>query len=85
MPAIRPQAVSNAIRLSYKLDARMRSLVAEHGAVDAGLRLPCSVVNAGVSEFSPHEKSIPCRCAQAKVVAWADESEPFASISVVPR
>lgn len=55
MPAIRPEAISNRIRLTYKVRAATCFLVAEGGAVDAVLPLTGSDVDAVIFELPPDE------------------------------
>lgn len=57
MPAISPPAISNRIRLAYEVRAaiRLSLLVAEDGAVDAGLPLTGAFVDAVVEELPPGE------------------------------
>lgn len=66
MPAIRPEAISNRVRLSYEIRAAIARLVAEDRAVD-------SVLPAIVDEDSPHEHGIGALSSQHNLLAWTDE------------
>lgn len=81
-PAIRPECVSNRIRLSNEFAALMLSLIAERGAIDSCLRLAGSLVNAAVDKLSPNKKSVPCSCAENDFLAGAAEQDSLATVAV---
>lgn len=58
MPAIRPEAISNCIRLTYEFRAAVRGFVTEDSAVDPFLRLSRPFVDALVDEFAPDPSRI---------------------------
>jgi hypothetical protein len=78
MPAIRPDAISNRIRLANEVAGSVTPLVSEHGAVDA--LLP-TVVN----EAAPNEHGIGAFGAQDKLFSWTDEQPPLATICIPVR
>ena len=75
MPAIRPEAISNRVRLSNEVRAAMRRLVAEDGAVDS--RLP-----AVVDELSPYETGVSTLRAQDDLLAGSDEQLSLSAVCV---
>lgn len=77
MPHTRPDAISNRVRLSYKVAASIfrRGLIAEHGAVD-------SLLSTVVSESSPNEKSIACFGSQDDFFTGSAEQFSFSSIAI---
>ena len=75
MPAIRPEAVSNAIRLAYEFRALMWAFVSEHGAVD-------TLLAAVVDELSPGEHGIRLLCSQDNLFSWANELRAPSPIGV---
>ena len=76
MPAIRPEAVSNFIRLSYEVAAAVVAFVSEHGAVDA-------LLSAIVDELSPHKARISYFGTKYNFLARADEQFTFAPVLIV--
>jgi len=85
MPAIRPDAVSNRIRLAYEVRAAVRRFVAEDGAVDSALRLPGALVDAGVDEASPDPAGVSGMGAENELFSWAAKQPSFAAVSVLAR
>lgn len=75
MPAMRPEAVSNAIRLAYEFAAAMRSLIPKDSAVD-------SLLPAVVLELPPDEHGASSLCAQDNLFSWSDELSLSASVRV---
>jgi len=75
MPATRPEAISNRVRLSNEERAAPRRLVAEDCAVDAFL-------SAVVDELSPDEQRITALGPQNQLRSGSDEQAALASISV---
>lgn len=71
MPATRPEAISNRIRLAYESRALVARLVAEDCAVD-------SVLAAVVDEDSPDEEGVSSLGSEHDLFAWTDE------LAVVP-
>ena len=51
MPAIRPDAISDSIRLAYKLNAACRSLVAKRRTIDPLLGFPGAHVDALIADL----------------------------------
>jgi hypothetical protein len=82
MPAIRPEAISNRIRLTYEVRAASSSLVAERGTIDTLLRRARPRVEAGVSELPPDEEGIPGFGAENDLFAGAAEQSADTPISV---
>jgi hypothetical protein len=81
MPATRPEAISNRVRLANEAAAAMRSLVAERGARNTFLRSAGPVIDAGVAEAAPDEKSIAGGGAQNDFFTWAGEESPLAAVA----
>lgn len=75
MPAIRPEAISNLVRLSNEARALVVRFVPEDGAVDA-------VLSAVVDEHSPHKHSIPGKGPQHDLLTGSDEELAHAAIGV---
>ena len=75
MPAIRPEAVSNCIRLSNEVRTSPGGLVAESSAVDA-------LLSAVVDELSPSEHGVGVFCSQNNLLSGADELSALAAIGV---
>lgn len=75
MPAIRPEDISNLIRLTYELRALMARLIPEDGTVDAGLA-------AVVDEDAPNEEGIGALGSEHNLFPWSDELFPRPSIGV---
>jgi hypothetical protein len=73
MPAIRPEDISNRIRLAYKVRAAVRRLVAEHGTVDSFLPFSGSEVDAVVNEVPPDPNSVGVSGSEDPLLAGADE------------
>lgn len=76
MPAIRPEAISNRIRLAYEFRALMRGFVAENRAVDPALA-------AGIEEPSPDEKRIGRLCAEDDFLARSGEDPAPPAVAVL--
>lgn len=83
MPAIRPDAISNCIRLANEVRAADFAFVAKDRAVDAGLSFPGSLVNAVVNEVTPHEAGVGTLSSKDDFLSRPDEQFSFASIFVV--
>ena len=83
MPQIRPDAISNCIRLANEVAALVRSLIPERRTIDSRLPDACSLVDTGVDKESPNKKSIPCRCPQCDVFSWSNELLGSSSIFVL--
>lgn len=75
MPAIRPYAISNRIRLAYKFAAFVRGFVPEHGTID-------SLLPAGVLELSPDEHSVPIGSSENDLFSGPTESVSYSTILV---
>jgi hypothetical protein len=73
---MRPEAISNRVRLSNEARAAMRRLVAEDGAVDAALATV-------VDELSPHEASVSILAPEDDFLAGANEQLSFSSVCVL--
>jgi hypothetical protein len=82
MPLIKPQAISNRVRLAYEFAALVRSFIAKHGTVDAALPLSGSLVDAVVLESPPNENSIPCCGSQDNLFSGTAKQPPPPSVSV---
>ena len=76
MPAIRPEAVSNAIRLLNEVRAADRRLIAKNGAVDTVL------ASTLVDEDSPHEHGVAGCGAQYDLLSGASEAVAPSSIAI---
>ncbi len=76
MPAMRPQAISNRIRLSNEVAAPVLALVSEDGAVD-------SVLSAVINELSPDPNSVGGDCSEHPLLAGANEQDALPTVSVV--
>jgi hypothetical protein len=83
MPAIRPEDISNRIRLAYKVRAALRRLVSEHGAIDSLLSFAGSLVDAIVNEVSPHPNSVGSLGSEDPLFAGADEQDALPTVSVL--
>lgn len=66
MPATRPEAISNRIRLTYEGAGSVRAFVSEYGAID-------SVLSAVIDELSPHEEGVSCAGAEYNFLAGPHE------------
>ncbi|KVM72587.1 hypothetical protein WJ61_01105 [Burkholderia ubonensis] len=75
MPAIRPEAISNRVRLANEVRAAMRRLVAEDCAVDA-------VLAAVIDEFPPDETGVAVLGSQHDFFTGPDEQLSIASVFV---
>lgn len=75
MPAIRPEAISNFIRLAYEVAAPVAAFVAEYGTVD-------SLLAAVVVEVSPHKARISFLCSQHHLFARPNKQLARAAILV---
>jgi hypothetical protein len=76
MPAIRPEAISNRIRLTYEVRGSVRAFVSEHGAVD-------TVLSAVVDEVAPNKEGVSALGSQDEFFAWADEQFALPSVLVL--
>ena len=76
MPATRPEAISNRIRLAYEFAAEVSAFIAEHGAVDA-------LLAAVVFESSPREHGVSFGCTEDNLFTWTDEQVPTSSVLVL--
>lgn len=76
MPAIRPEDISNLIRLAYKTRALMARLIAEYRAVD-------TLLATVVMEVSPDEEGISSFGSQHDLFPRSDELESLASICIL--
>jgi len=83
MPLIRPDAISDRIRLSDKFRTEMAALVAEGSAVDAHLSLAGSGVDAVIEEAAPDEEGVTVEGPQDKFLSWPDEQQSLSSVAVV--
>ena len=75
MPAIRPEAISNFIRLAYEFRALVWAFVSENGAVDSSLP-------AVVDELPPDKQGICVGGSQDDLLTGADKLSAPASISI---
>ncbi len=85
MPAIRPEVISNRIRLTYELGALDVALVAEHGAVNPGLSLAGSGVDAVINELPPHPTCQAVERPKHDMLAGAYELTTDAAVCVPTR
>lgn len=82
MPATRPAAISNRVRLANKVRAPRCGFVPEGGTVDSVLPLTGSLVNAIVDELAPYEEGIAAETAEHNRRAGTDELLARAAIGV---
>src|SRR5262245_31255257 len=82
MPAMRPEAISNCIRLANECGAAPAAFVAERGAVDAVLPFSGALVSAIVNELAPDEEGIAVERAEHDLFARADELPSSAAVSI---
>lgn len=75
MPAIRPEAISNLVRLSYEFAASVLAFVPEHRAIDSAL-------STVVDEPPPHEHGISVFGSQHNLFTRSDEQLAFAPVRV---
>src|SRR6266705_1761080 len=75
MPAIRPEAISNLIRLAYEARAARRSLIPKDRAVD-------SLLAAVVDELSPDPHGAGALSSQDDLFARPNELSALAAIRV---
>lgn len=75
---MRPEAISNRVRLSNESRAAVRRFVAEDGAVD-------SLLPAVVDELAPHEASVTSLTAKHDFLAGADEQFSLSAVCVSVR
>lgn len=75
MPAIRPEAISNCIRLPNEVAGPVPRLVPEDGAIG-------SLLSAIVEELPPHEESISVFGSQDDLFSWADELAQLSWLSI---
>lgn len=66
MPAIRPERISNCVRLAYEIRAAVLRLIAEDRAIDA-------VLSAIVDEDTPDEERISALGSEHDLFTGADE------------
>lgn len=76
MPATRPEAISNFIRLLYEVRGAVNTLVSEYGAVDTAL----TIIG---EEPAPHKQRICIRCAEDNFFSRADELLSLSTIGVL--
>jgi hypothetical protein len=74
MPQIRPQDISNCVRLANEFRTEIRRLVPKDGAVDAGLPFTGSLVNAVVKEAPPDEHGVSAFCSQDDLLTGSDKA-----------
>lgn len=79
---MRPADISNRIRLTYKVRAAIRSLVAERGTIDTRLPLSGPTVDTVVSELPPDEESGAVERPQDDVFPGAAEQASDTPVSV---
>jgi hypothetical protein len=70
MPAMRPEAVSNCVRLAYEFAAKVRAFVTEDSAVDA-------LLSTVIYEFSPGETCVTLLGPEDYFLPRADEELPL--------
>lgn len=75
MPQIRPEAISNRVRLAYEVRAAVRGLISEKGAVDAGLP-------AIVGESSPRKAGVSAVGSQHNFFAGAAKEFAHSAVCV---
>ena len=75
MPAIRPEAISNRIRLANEVGTPVAALVAEHGAVNA-------VLSAIVDELPPHKERVRADRPERDLFARTNEQDLPPSVRV---
>ena len=80
---MRPEAISNRIRLAYEVRAAVRRLVAEDGAVDALLGLAGSFVDTGINELSPDPPRVSVTGAKDDFASGAAEELSLPPIAVL--
>ena len=73
---MRPDDISNGIRLAYEVATPVSAFISEHGAVD-------SFLPAVIAESSPHKHCISLGCAQDDALARADKPVPDAPVLVL--
>ncbi len=78
MPATRPDAISNRIRLPNEVAGSVWAFVSEDRAVDPGLA-------AVIDEAAPDEHGIGALGAQDKLFPGTDEQPPPAAIGISVR
>lgn len=76
MPAIRPEAISNRIRLAYEFATKVWAFVSENGAVDSALA-------AVINEPSPSEQGICVDGSENDFFTGADENFSFSAIRIL--
>jgi hypothetical protein len=75
MPATRPEAISDLIRLAYEARAAVRSLIPKDGAVDSALA-------AVVDEFAPDPHSVSALGSQDDLFTGSDELGALTPVSI---
>jgi hypothetical protein len=75
MPAIRPEAISNRVRLSYEIRAAIRSFIAEDGTVNA-------LLSAVVDELSPDKHGVGALGSKHDLFSWPNELSALSSVGV---
>ena len=72
---MRPEAISDRIRLSYEARAARRSLIPEDSTID-------TILSAVVDEASPHKQSVRSQGSEHNLFARPDELGTLAAIGV---
>src|SRR5882672_4686753 len=75
MPATRPEAISDSIRLAYEFAAPVRAFIPKYGAVDA-------LLAAVVDEFPPDEERVGRLGAEDDLLTWPHEDAARATVGV---
>jgi len=83
MPAIRPDAISNCIRLANEVRAADFAFVAEDGAIDSVLAFSGSLVNEVVDEVAPHEACVGALSSKDDFLSRPDEEFSLSPVPVV--
>ncbi len=76
MPATRPEAISNRIRLAYEFAAEVSAFIAEHCTVDA-------LLATVVFESSPYEHGVSFGGTEDDLFPWPGEQDPASSVFVL--
>jgi hypothetical protein len=82
MPAMRPDAISNRVRLAYEFTALVRSFIPERSTVDTLLPVPCPLVDAVVTKYFPNKQGVPLCRSQANIIPGSDKLLGLAAIRV---
>lgn len=75
MPAIRPEAISNRIRLTYEFRALIWAFVPEHGTVD-------SLLAAVINELAPSEYGVCSLCSEQDLFSGSEHFLTLASVRI---